>query len=176
MKIQFGLFFLVTLVACGAVSTDRDGGSKDAGARDASTETTCASNSFYNQATEPPGELMNPGLACPTCHEANQLFYVDFTYAGTVMAGPHEADRCKSPPPPGATVEILQLDGGLFWSWLANSSGSFRTLDAGPSPFIARLSTDAGTKRSMGQHLLGNCNRCHTEQGANGASGRLTWP
>ena len=161
--------------------SDFDAGTEDAGAADAGPDdagfpTTCASNAFYDPFNEPPGELMNPGLPCPTCHFDNQLFYVVFPYAGTVMAGPHEKDRCKSPPPPGATVEILELDGGLFWSWLANSSGSFRTMDAGPSPYVARLINDGGTKVSTTTHTSGNCNSCHTEQGTNGATGRLTWP
>ncbi len=156
-----------------------DAGVSDAGAdggADAGYPTTCASGMIYDQITEPPGELMNPGLSCPSCHFENQLFYVYFQYAGTVMAAVHERDRCKSPPPPGGTVEILELDGGVWWSTPVNSSGSFHNLDAGPSPFVARLITDAGVKVSASLHLSGNCNSCHTAQGANDAGGRLTWP
>lgn len=149
----------------------------DAGTPDAGAPTTCASNVFYNQLLEPPGELMNPGLSCPTCHAANQLFYVAFTYAGTVMPGLHEKNTCKSPPTAdGGIVEIAALDGGVFWQWEVNSSGNFRTLDAGPSPYVARLYRGGMVKQNQTTHTSGDCNTCHTEQGANGAAGRLTFP
>lgn len=149
----------------------------DAGMQDAGPTTTCASGVFYDQLTEPPGELMNPGLSCPTCHIANNLFYVAFTYAGTVMAGPREKSTCKPPAGfDGGTVEILFPDGGTAWKTDVNSSGNFRTLDAGPAPYVARLTRGGQTKVSQTTHTSGDCNSCHTEQGANGASGRLTFP
>ena len=152
------------------------GSCTDAGTIDAGFPTTCASGNFYNQNAEVPGELMNPGLSCPTCHLSLGLSYVAFSYAGTVMPGPHEQDRCKSPGRDGGRVEILEVDGGPGLLFTPNSSGNFRTLDAGPGPFIARISAGGMSKTSMSLHLSGDCNTCHTEQGANGASGRLTWP
>ena len=148
----------------------------DAGVVDAGAMTTCASGNFYNMAAELPGELMNPGLSCPTCHIAGANFYVAFAYAGTVMPGLHEADRCKSPAPDGGLVEILEMDGGAGLSFSPKSSGNFKRLDAGPSPFIARITLNGISKSSASTHTSGDCNTCHTEQGANGASGRLTWP
>lgn len=149
----------------------------DAGVVDAGQPTTCGSGAFYDLNLEPPGELMNPGLSCPTCHLSNGLDYVAFKYAGTVMAGLHEKNLCKSPPTSdGGVVEILSPDGGLFWAWAVNTSGNFRTLDAGPSPYVARLTRGGATKASQTTHTSGDCNSCHTEQGANGAPGRLTWP
>jgi hypothetical protein len=148
----------------------------DAGVVDAGAPTTCASNNLYNMGAEPPGELMNPGLSCPTCHLSSGLFYVGFSHAGTVMPGLHEKDRCKSPAPDGGIVELLEADGGAIFTFRPNASGNFFTLDAGHSPFIARISANGATRSSVSLHTSGDCNSCHTEQGANGASGRLTWP
>ncbi len=143
---------------------------------DAGAPTTCASSAFYDMSSELPGELMNPGLSCPTCHIGGLNFYIAFSYAGTVMAGPHEKDRCKSLPPDGGRVEILEADGGAGFVFRPNASGNFKTLDAGPSPFIARISVGGRSRNSQATHTSGDCNTCHTEQGANGAPGRLTWP
>lgn len=173
---QFAAWIDAGFPTTGACTPAPDAGSPDGGA-DAGVPTTCASGVFYNQLTEPPGELMNPGMSCPTCHAANALAYVAFQYAGTVMVAPHEKNACKPPASfDGGTVEVLFLDGGLFWKWDVNASGSFKTLDAGPSPYVARLSKNGQSKSSQTPHTSGDCNTCHSEQGSNGASGRLTFP
>ncbi|MFZ5439054.1 MAG: hypothetical protein ACOZQL_03550 [Myxococcota bacterium] len=154
---------------CGAI----DAGVPDAGP----APTTCASNSYWTGGNnESPN--MNPGMACLTCHRA-QAPSKAYTFSGTVFPSLHEKDRCNAPPPGGAQIQIIDANGNVAVTMTASSpSGNFHSA-RGLSialPYTARVTANGRTATMTTPQMNGDCNSCHTEQGTNGASGRIVWP
>lgn len=171
-----------------------DGGPADSGSKDGGTDggsglpTTCFSNNRWTLGVT--GESMNPGYACRSCHlgenfmgqnpngEAN-LQYAMF-FMGTVYSDFNEQNLCLADGvPAGTVVEILDSAGVLKLTLPVDASGNFRSTspDAGfPLPYRARVRSN-GLVRPMGDaQTNGDCNTCHTEQGREGAPGRIVWP
>jgi len=140
-------------------------------------ETTCASGKMWDPSATSTAQ-MNPGQACRACHKT-QASQFNYFFMGTVFPAFHEKDLCISPPPPGAKVEILNAMGEVTMTLTPNAAGNFMSsaVAAGvPVPYSARLVAN-GLARSMNAlQTDGDCNKCHTEQGAEGAPGRLVWP
>lgn len=141
--------------------------------------TTCASGSYYQP---PPGgdgsPDMNPGQACVSCHTTQEPFRA-YYFMGTVFPGYHEADMCFAPPVSGGKVEILDASGAVVYTLTPNSAGNFYTTSrmAGLTlPYTARVTVSGRTNTMTTPQTSGDCNTCHTEQGANGAPGRIVWP
>lgn len=119
--------------------------------------------------------LMHPGRPCRACHlqRAPELAYF---FAGTVFPGPHEADGCLSPPPAGTRIEVLDWEGVVRLTLTPNQAGNFQSASVGapfPLPYRARLVSPGRTVEMRGEQRDGDCNACHTEQGEQGAAGRL---
>lgn len=140
-------------------------------------ETTCASGAFWES-----GDLgdadMNPGLPCRKCHQMLAPQHAYF-FSGTVFPAFHEKDLCLSPPPAEARVEILDADGAVTSTLVPGEAGNFTSsaVAAGvPVPYRARLVANGQTRSMTTLQESGDCNACHTEQGENGAPGRLVWP
>lgn len=154
---------------CGAI----DAGVPDAGP----APTTCVSNSYWTGGnSESPN--MNPGLACLTCHRT-QAPSKAYPYSGTVFPGLHEKDRCNSRAPSGVKIEILNANGTVAITMYASTtSGNFNSA-RNPTvtlPYTARVTYAGRTATMTTPQTNGDCNSCHTEQGTNGASGRIVWP
>lgn len=140
-------------------------------------ETTCASGKAWDPSATATAQ-MNPGLACRACHKTQASDY-NYFFMGTVFPAFHEKDLCISPPPPGAKVEILDATGKVTMTLLPNAAGNFMSsaVVAGvPVPYSARLVANGVTRSMTAPQTDGDCNKCHTEQGAEGAPGRLVWP
>jgi hypothetical protein len=139
--------------------------------------TTCASGSYY----VPNGDgssVMDPGQACSACHKSQEPGRAYF-FMGTVFPGYHEADLCDAPPVSGGTVEILDANGAIVYTLTPNSAGNFYqpSLAAGLAlPYTARVNANGRTNTMTTPQTSGDCNTCHTEQGLNGAPGRIVWP
>ncbi len=121
---------------------------------------------------------MNPGLACRSCHLQLAPSKAYF-YAGTVYPTLHEKDRCNAPPPAGAKIEILDKNGVVVLTFTPGSSGNFRSTATTTTiqlPYTARVVANGMTRSMTTPQTNGDCNSCHTEQGANGAQGRIVWP
>jgi hypothetical protein len=121
---------------------------------------------------------MNPGQACRACHKTKASDY-NYFFMGTVFPGFYEKDLCMSPPPSGAKVEILDTTGKVTMTLTPNASGNFMSsaVVAGvPIPYSARLVANGVTRAMNAAQTDGDCNKCHTEQGIEGAPGRLVWP
>ena len=122
---------------------------------------------------------MNPGLACRACHLQREPEKAYF-FMGTAYPTLHEEDTCNATGTGGARVEILDANGAVRLSMAVLSSGNFyrESLSAGiPLPYTARVVSAAGTRIEMTTpQTNGDCNSCHTEQGANGALGRVLIP
>lgn len=78
------------------------------------------------------------------------------------------------------TVRIALGDFGIEEPGFMGSSGNFSLSDEDTRriqvPFRAKV-VAGGKERAMGrEQSTGDCNSCHTEQGANGAPGRIMLP
>ncbi len=182
---------LFALCSCGPVDSGRDGGPVDSGKPDASTllPVTCASNSKWTMGNIA-SDAMNPGFACRSCHlgqnfegqnptgESNLQWAMFFM--GTLYSDFNQANLCRADAvPAGATVEILDATGALKLSLPVDPSGNFRsgTVDAMiPLPYRARVKANGQTRVMGTAQMNGDCNTCHTEQGREGAPGRIVWP
>ncbi len=140
-------------------------------------ETTCQSGLFWGKGDMGDAD-MNPGLACRACHQMLAPEHAYF-FSGTVFPDLHEQDLCTSPPPAGAHVEILDAQGNVTLTITPGAAGNFTSsaVVAGvPVPYRARLVANGLTRSMSSAQTSGDCNSCHTEQGKDGAPGRLVWP
>lgn len=139
--------------------------------------TTCASGLSWTDGDRA-DEDMNPGLACRACHQL-QAPDLAWFFMGTVFPAFHEADLCLAQPPEGALVEILDSSGNVTMTLIPNGVGNFFSNSVAspvPVPYRARLVANGRSREMMTAQTDGDCNGCHTEQGANEAPGRLVWP
>ena len=154
------------------------GGAGGGGGGGGVAQTTCASSvtwSFGNNL----GSRMNPGEACFTCHQSRGQGPLA-GFMGTVYPALHEAQLCTvASVPSGVTVEILDTSNVVRRTFTISSlsDGNFYGGSVGtPSPYRARVLLNGVVKSEMvGSQTSGDCNVCHTAQGAQGAPGRIHW-
>lgn len=148
--------------------------------------TTCTSGLYWpgdfedgDWEVEEGNPNMNPGLPCRACHEEKNQDDMYF-FMGTVYPTLHEEDRCFSEVPSGTRVEIIDAMGEVALSLSVRERGNFFSYSREAEvalPFTARIVLPDGRTRSMSTpQMTGDCNGCHTEQGANGAPGRIMLP
>lgn len=150
--------------------------------------TSCASNQLWAYGNSGSAG-MNPGLACLACHKGqnfagqNPLGYSKLSRAyffmGTAFASAHSKDLCIAPPPSGARIEILDKNGVVAQTLTPNSYGNFYSGSSTTTvalPYTARVVANGKTARMLAPQTSGDCNTCHTEQGLQGAPGRIYWP
>ena len=118
---------------------------------------------------------MHPGGACLTCH-ATQHDAPRLGIGGTVYPTGHEPNDCNGATTADAAVVEVTDAGGTVITLPVNASGNFLTTQT--IAFPIRVSVVAnGKRRSMnGSPPRGDCNSCHTQDGANGAPGRIVLP
>ena len=126
--------------------------------------------------------FMNPGKACKTCHTQLAPFVNNrIQIGGTVYATGHEPDLCfgidgvKYPTfveITDANDEVTQLEvnegGNFLWDSAFLGDVAF--------PITARVVRGDQERVMLSSQMDGNCNDCHTEDGANGAPGRIVAP
>ena len=153
--------------------------------------TVCTSNKMWQPNGDDDGSsLMNPGLACRSCHlgqnfegqnpsgaiSRNKAFY----FMGTVYPTLHEQNYCRSVlPSGGGTVEIIDVNGNVAATMLVNASGNFMSASTRTTiamPYTARVKANGRVRVMTTPQTDGDCNSCHTEQGRNNAPGRIVWP
>jgi hypothetical protein len=119
--------------------------------------------------------LMNPGRACVACHR-NQDEAPLFAIAGTLYPTGHEPDLCNGVNgTTGARVVIVDAANRTI-TLTPNAAGNFTYTGALTTPYTAKV-TYQGRERIMPvAQTNGDCNSCHTQNGANGAPGRITLP
>jgi hypothetical protein len=125
---------------------------------------------------------MNPGMACITCHKVENARRrkerAPNLIGGTVYATVREPDLCNGTSEP-ATVVITDANNQTY-SLDVNSVGNFYAWGAELAgikfPIRAKVVL-GGKERAMSTpQMTGDCNSCHTEQGRNGAPGRIFLP
>lgn len=135
------------------------------------TPTVCTSG---KTSTADEGTSMKPGMACNACHQREGG--PNLRVAGTVYKTAHEPDNCVgAAPPPQLTVIITDARGRKI-SLPVNSAGNFSTRSKLSAPYRAEITDGTKTRAMAGSVTTGDCNSCHTEQGANGAPGRVMAP
>jgi hypothetical protein len=166
----------------GTDATAETGSGSASGSETDTGAAACMSGMIWTQGDlESP--LMHPGKACLSCHatQIGEDVVNLFAIAGTVYAGAHEPDDCNGVDGDGGviSVEITTADAKVL-TLAVNSAGNFMydQVEFGPLMFpIKAKVTQAGKERVMATpQMSGDCNSCHTEQGMNGAPGRILTP
>lgn len=115
------------------------------------------------------GSTMRPGNDCTACH--------GFTIAGTLYPTQHEPNNCDGTAANGVKVVVTGADGKVTTLTPDATSGNFYSSTAIKAPFSAKVTNSAGGSRAMTDtQTKGNCNSCHTQDGASGAPGRIMTP
>jgi hypothetical protein len=134
---------------------------------------TCTSGAF-TRGEEELGDRMHPGGACNACHQQRGEG-IQYTIAGTIYPTGHEPGDCNGAGSSGATVEVTGATGQVIVLGL-NAVGTFTSIAPVALPFTAKVKYQ-GRERVMSQpQTSGDCNFCHTQNGASGAPGRITLP
>ncbi len=118
-------------------------------------------------------DVMNPGQACIACH-STMNHAPTFTAAGTVYPTAHEPDNCD-----GVTSgwQIVITDAaGTQTTLTPNLAGNFHTDNAIVYPYTVQIIANGFTREMITPQSTGDCNSCHTQNGANGAPGRIVEP
>lgn len=160
--------------ACGA----SDAGTSEPPPPPGPTPTVCTSGTYWSSGNNG-SSRMNPGLACIACH--SQRGAPQFAAAGTLYPTVHEPDLCNGADGngsyAGASVEITDATGQTV-STSVNSAGNFYF---DPSlnltlPIRAAVHFNGKVREMVTAQNSADCNSCHTEQGTNGAPGRIALP
>ena len=137
---------------------------------------TCASGNLWSGGAN--DDTMDPGKACVSCHQMSPPAIPHY-FMGTGFPAYHEGNDCEDATPAGARVEILDPIGNITAELFPDGVGNFysASMDPGvPVPYRARLIVGERVRTMVNPVTSGDCNDCHTEQGTNGAPGRLVWP
>lgn len=136
---------------------------------------TCTSNTRWTQGNEGSAS-MNPGEACINCHKTTGGEGPTFSIAGTVYPTGHEPDLCNSKVgTSGAQIVIVAADGQTV-TLTPNSAGNFSLRTSIKTPYQAKVTFQGRERLMLSAQMSGDCNSCHTQDGTNGAPGRVTVP
>ncbi len=139
-----------------------------------------ASDPFFDTAVQcsSNSRLMHPGLACVDCHKrSGEREAAIYTMAGTVYPTGHEPNDCNgASATTGAQVVITDATGRETRLSL-NSAGNFFTTARFTAPCTVKV-VRGDKVREMKTSLpaVADCNSCHTQDGAEGAPGRIALP
>jgi len=124
---------------------------------------------------------MDPGRACIDCHarsnaESGEQDAPPFAFAGTIYPGEHEPDQCVASASEGAVVEVTDATGAVTRA-TANGVGNFYLeVDSLQYPLTARVLFQGRERSMLEAQTTGDCNGCHTQDGAQSAPGRIVLP
>lgn len=127
--------------------------------------------------------LMHPGMACRTCHSMKEpRVATRLPIVGTVYPTGHEPDDCLGVDGEAedVVVEITTADARVI-ELPVNASGNFlfdTARDRTPIkfPITARVMKGDKERKMLTAQMSGDCNSCHSQNGAEGAPGRILAP
>ncbi|MBL9026331.1 MAG: hypothetical protein JNL21_29315 [Myxococcales bacterium] len=148
------------------------------------TPLVCTSNRWWDEGNEG-DEEMHPGHACIACHLDPDAFGAGgdddddddlpiFTIAGTVYPTAHEPNDCYGIDDI-VRVEVTDAD-GVVAQLDANEAGNFFTELALRAPYRIRVLRGDVVRAMSEPAEHGDCNVCHTQDGAKKAPGRVMAP
>jgi hypothetical protein len=166
---------------CGNTAAASSGGGADGGGGQAGAGPSapqCTSQSYWTNG-EMGAKDMTPGMACVACHAAKKKGPL-FSVAGTVYPTAHEPDNCYGAL--DAVVEIVDKNGQTLLLKSDAGGNFFYKPKTGLPPLVFPLETrvlHGGKALPMLGPITeadGDCNRCHTQDGLEGAPGRIRLP
>jgi hypothetical protein len=144
-----------------------------AGQPDFSAPAVCTSKKTWTRGEEG-SELMHPGRACLACHATNDG--PELAIAGTAFPSAHEPDDCNGVgKDSGVSVVITDAD-GVEHRLSVNAAGNFKLEGRFAFPYHAQIEARGLLRAMVSPQLSGDCNGCHSQQGSNGAPGRIVAP
>ena len=169
--------------SCGVTTMTGTGGASGAGGATGaggaggapdpfSVAPTCTSRTDGTSNGSP---VMDPGRACISCHTSSGGEAPRFGIAGTVYPTGHEPDNCNGANSGGISVQITQANGQVI-SLTANQAGNFSYGGSVSLPYTAQVTYMGRTRGMATPQTTGDCNSCHTQNGSNGAPGRILLP
>jgi hypothetical protein len=175
-------------VGADASVTDEDAGVDDDASVDPdpvdaaiyNTPVQCSSGTHWTQGDTKSDE-MKPGSACRSCHAVGgSASGKSFDVSGTVYATAHEPDDCNGVNLSGAKVVITDANGQTT-NLSVNAAGNFYHDDLIgflkiPTPFRVKVVYGGKQRAMVGTVTNGDCNSCHTQNGAQQAPGRIMLP
>jgi mono/diheme cytochrome c family protein len=140
-------------------------------------EPTCTSGEYWDDGDDG-DRRMHPGRACVSCHAERDG--PRFAIAGTVFPTAHEPDECEGldgEDDVEARVVITDATGREF-QLEVNEVGNFHSApgDDIVMPIRAKVVQGDRERVMFGERMSGDCNACHTQNGENGAPGRIVAP
>lgn len=153
----------------------------DAGPNPFDDPPVCTSGAHWTLGDEG-SPAMFPGRACITCHKKEPFESPSFILAGTVYPSGHEPDSCNGGPPPGSVdkAQVIVVDANQnVITMNVNGAGNFYRKGAAGSlatPYTAKVVYQGKERVMVKSQTDGDCNACHTQNGANGAPGRIALP
>jgi hypothetical protein len=118
-------------------------------------------------------DLMHPGRACIECHTSKHKG-PSLSIAGTVYPSTHEPDDCNGT---SSGVSVIITDAGGHTVTLSpNAAGNFRSNTSLQLPYTAKVTRNGKTRQMVSAQTSGDCNACHTQNGAQSAPGRIVAP
>jgi hypothetical protein len=162
----------------GSTSTSSGSSSSSGGPYD--TPVMCTSNTQWTGG-DSGNANMHPGKACRSCHVAfGKATGKTFDVAGTVYPSAHEPDDCNGVSVAGAQVIITDANGQTH-ALDVNAVGNFNHPDlfgfaAFPVPYHAKVVYNGQERVMSAAQTSGDCNSCHTQDGASMAPGRIMLP
>jgi hypothetical protein len=133
---------------------------------------TCTSGTYWTGGEG--SSRMHPGVACIACHAQTGGEAPRYTIAGTVYPTGHEPDNCNGEPG-GATVVITDANDATY-TLTVNSAGNFSSRLAVAFPIRAKVVQNGNERVMATPQSTGDCNTCHTQDGASSAPGRIVTP
>jgi hypothetical protein len=160
--------------ASGGNGGTRTGGSSGAAGKNG-TPATCTSQTYWTGGDKG-SEVMHPGRACMTCH-SNSPQAPTFSLAGTIYPTSHEPDDCNGrSASSGITIVVTDAAGKQLPPIPVNDVGNFRYDGRIASPFHVKVVFNGKENAMSAAPDSGECNACHTQNGANSAPGRILAP
>lgn len=120
---------------------------------------------------------MNPGRACLSCHKFTPEAPV-LAFAGTAYPTGHEPNDCFGSDAEGAVVVVTDAN-GIEHAAAVNAAGNFGIFEGSAPfamPYTARIEFEGRVRTMTDPQTVGDCNGCHTQNGKNGAPGRIALP
>ena len=155
---------------------ETDGTTPDPATNPYDTPAVCTSGTFWTQGDEGSPNML-PGTACIACHSGpGGDEGPRFLFSGTVYPTAHEPDNCHGVG--GVQIEITDAN-GLVRTVNALDSGNFFSNGDGANlvtPITARVLQGDKVLPMVTPVDTGDCNTCHTQEGKEGAPGRIILP
>lgn len=164
----------------GHSETDAPGGTGGTGGGDGAagasgTSVVCTSQKYWTGGDKG-SESMHPGGACLACHATNREA-PKYAIGGTVYPTSHEPDDCNGASGSlGITVVITDAMGKQLPPIPVNGVGNFYFAGIVASPFHVKVVSSGKENQMSASPATGDCNSCHTRDGANSAPGRILAP